>query len=302
MMKAFSFLTILESLSKKLSILRTKMHSDDLRVNYESITSQLRVSRPFSRTSFCASFDLSRRASHFAAILTILFTVGVGNVWGEELIKVTLSGDKGGTQTITGTISGTAAVSGLNNSSAPYKLNNDGAYVSVTLTSGNFLVGDVVTITGANKEHLVYAGTPGEGVFLGQSNHSNTIATFTLPNTLPASTSTIYVYRPKNNPGGTTLGTPNGTITTLAVTRESSSSGGGETPDPDPDQPGTGGDGDCYSNLAYSGEVDMPSGWTIVSNEDPKPQINDNTIAMQRGKEYAYSSGAPTRGMYFDAN
>ena len=42
-MKAFSFLTILESLSKKLSILRTKMHSDNLRVDYESITSQLRV-------------------------------------------------------------------------------------------------------------------------------------------------------------------------------------------------------------------------------------------------------------------
>ena len=42
-MKAFSFLTILESLSKKLSILRTKMHSDNLRVDYESITSRLRV-------------------------------------------------------------------------------------------------------------------------------------------------------------------------------------------------------------------------------------------------------------------
>ena len=289
-MKAFSFLTILESLSKKLSILRTKMHSDNLRVDYESITSQLRVSRPFSHC-----------ASHFAAILTILFTVGVGSVWGEELIKVTLSGDKGGTQTITGTISGTAAVSGLS-SSAPYKLNKDGAYVSVTLTSGNFLVGDVVTITGANKKHLVYAGTPGEGVFLGESNYSNTIATFTLPNTLPASTSTIYVYRPNSNPEGTTVGTPNGTITTLAVTRESSSSGGGETPDPDPDQPGTGGDGDCYSNLAYSGGASMPTGWTIVSNEEPKPQINNNTIAMQKGKAYAYSSGAPTRGMYFDAN
>ena len=90
-MKAFSFLTILESLSKKLSILRTKMHSDDLRVDYESITGQLRVNPLFSRTSlsassgvsFGASFaDLSRRASHFAAILTILFIVGVGNVWG----------------------------------------------------------------------------------------------------------------------------------------------------------------------------------------------------------------------------
>ena len=86
-MKAFSFLTILESLSKKLSILRTKMHSDNLRVDYESITSQLRVSRPFSHcASSGASFGLSRRASHFAAILTILFTVGVGSVWGETTL------------------------------------------------------------------------------------------------------------------------------------------------------------------------------------------------------------------------
>ena len=88
MMKAFSFLTILESLSKKLSILRTKMHSDDLRVDYESITSQSRVSRPFSHcASSGASFALSRRVSHFAAILTILFTIGVGSVWGEITCK-----------------------------------------------------------------------------------------------------------------------------------------------------------------------------------------------------------------------
>ncbi len=87
MMKAFSFLTILESLSKKLSILRTKMHSDDLRVDYESITSQLRVNPLFSHcASRRASFGTSRRVSHFAAILTILFTVGVGNVWGEIVL------------------------------------------------------------------------------------------------------------------------------------------------------------------------------------------------------------------------
>ena len=92
-MKAFSFLTILESLSKKLSILRTKMHSDNLRVDYESITSQLRVSRPFSHcASRRASFGTSRRVSHFAAILTILFTVGVGNVWGDtELFSTDFS-------------------------------------------------------------------------------------------------------------------------------------------------------------------------------------------------------------------
>lgn len=88
MMKAFSFLTILESLSKKLSILRTKMHSDDLRVNHGTITRLLRVTPLFSHcASSGASFDLSRRVSHFAAILTILFTIGVGNVWGEITCK-----------------------------------------------------------------------------------------------------------------------------------------------------------------------------------------------------------------------
>ena len=81
MMKAFSFLTILESLSKKLSILRTKMHSDDLRVNHGTITRLLRVNPLLSH---CAS----RRVSHFAAILTILFTVGVGNVWGAVTIAL----------------------------------------------------------------------------------------------------------------------------------------------------------------------------------------------------------------------
>ena len=95
MMKAFSFLTILESLSKKLSILRTKMHSDNLRVDYESITSQLRVSRPFSHcASSGASFALSRRASHFAAILTILFTIGVGSVWGEDYSSLNYNGEE----------------------------------------------------------------------------------------------------------------------------------------------------------------------------------------------------------------
>ena len=89
-MKAFSFLTILESLSKKLSILRTKMHSDNLRVDYESITSQLRVSRPFShrasrRASRRASFGTPRRVSHFAAMIfavLVMSMANVGTAWG----------------------------------------------------------------------------------------------------------------------------------------------------------------------------------------------------------------------------
>ncbi|MEE1069892.1 MAG: DUF4832 domain-containing protein [Paludibacteraceae bacterium] len=75
MMKAFSFLTILESLSKNYPFCEPKC----IVIIYESITSQLRVSRPFSHRA-------SRRASHFAAILTILFTIGVGSVWGADYL------------------------------------------------------------------------------------------------------------------------------------------------------------------------------------------------------------------------
>ena len=88
-MKAFSFLTILESLSKKLSILRTKMHSDDLRVDYESITSQLRVSRPFSH---CASRRASLGTSSLRltcplqlrriALILCVLVLSVGQAWG----------------------------------------------------------------------------------------------------------------------------------------------------------------------------------------------------------------------------
>lgn len=65
---------------------------------------------------------------------------------------------------------------------------------------------------------------------------------------------------------------------------------------------GGGGGGSCYSDLAYSGGASMPTGWTIVSDDGPKPQIKNNTIAMASGNGYTYSSGTPIRGMYFDAD
>ena len=152
-MKAFSFLTILESLSKKLSILRTKMHSDDLRVDYESITSQLRVNPLFSRTSLSASsgvslgtsFGTSRRASHFAAILTILFTIGVGNVWGADFtpqqikdgttsnkIKVSSKGLDIANKKLCSTITSESALESKTSSNENY----DNYYVEIQATEG----------------------------------------------------------------------------------------------------------------------------------------------------------------------
>lgn len=85
-MKAFSFSSILKNFGKQLSSLASQMPWCNLRFNLGSMSVLSRVSRPFSRTSLGASFGTSRRASHFAAILTILFTIGVGNVWGEETV------------------------------------------------------------------------------------------------------------------------------------------------------------------------------------------------------------------------
>lgn len=69
-MKAFSFSSILKNFGKQLSSLASQMPWCNLRFNLGSIF-----------------FGTSRRASHFAAILTILFTIGVGNMWGEITCK-----------------------------------------------------------------------------------------------------------------------------------------------------------------------------------------------------------------------
>ncbi len=71
-MKAFSFSSILKNFGKQLSSLASPMPWCNLRFNLGSMSVLSRVNPLFSH-----------RASHFAAILTILFTIGVGNMWGE---------------------------------------------------------------------------------------------------------------------------------------------------------------------------------------------------------------------------
>lgn len=131
-----------------------------------------------------------------------------------ELIKVVLSGDRAATQTVTGTVGGTAGVKSMGNSSAPYKLNTDGAYVYVKLANGHyFQTGDVLTIDGS-KAMEVHTGdiANGNSTMLDHTaGPSNGVITYTLPANLPANTNTLSVYR--------SSGTYNGTLTYMAVNR-----------------------------------------------------------------------------------
>ena len=181
------------------------------------------------------------------------------------IISVALSGDYGGTQTVTGSIGGSSNVNNLGKSS-PYKLSNTGAYVSAILSSGNYYQsGDVVTISGVDKQHVIYAGTPGSGTYLGQSaTKVGTTTTYTLPASLPSNTSTIYVYRPKDNPDGVD-GTINGTLTGITVTR---------------------GGGTCYQ-VTYDG-----NGATGGYVSDPAQYAADATVRVSS------STGSYTRTGY----
>ncbi len=180
-----------------------------------------------------------------------LFTLALAvlasaSMWAqEEIIKVELSGDKGSTQTVTGTIGGTCAVNSLG-SSAPYKLNSNGAYVALTLTSGNFEARDLVTITGADKAHQIYYGEAGSGTFLcTTASPSSGIITCTLKG-LPEGQNTIYVYRSSSS--------YNGKLTTMAVSR----------PAPLPET----GDGD----IIYT----MSKGSAVVSGDETVGHLSAN--------------------------
>lgn len=136
----------------------------------------------------------------------------------EEIIKVVLSGERAATQTVTGTIGGTSAVKNMG-SSSPYKLNSDGAYVSLVLASGSFEATDTLLIDGSKKMQ-VYYGTAGEGTELLTTEAPNNGVIATPLTGLPTGQNSIYVYR--------TSSTYNGTLTYMAVHRPSN--GGGDTP------------------------------------------------------------------------
>lgn len=310
MMKAFSFLTILESLSKKLSILRTKMHSDNLRVDYESITSQLRVSRPFSH---CASSGASLGTSSLRltcplqlrriALILCVLVLSVGQAWGASPYNLDITSYEWGGTGNKSANDGTVTISGYIQSKT---YNNTGSTKVAYLDGSNYLTISAtsacitsITVTAntdnnSNKHEIAYQTSTDGSSWSASTNIGTCANRKSAPTSLTANFSPAVQYVRFTKGGSNSI-----SVGAISITY---TDGGGETPDPDPDQPGTGGDGDCYSNLAYSGEANMPTGWTIVSASNPKPQIKNGTIAMQSGSSYAYSSGAPTRGMYFDAN
>lgn len=127
-----------------------------------------------------------------------------------------------GSATASGSIGGTAYWDEMGTSS-PYKLNNDGAYFALKLTSSNYYADDdVLVIEGADKAHLVYTGVHGSGSQLGiTGDPTDGVIRYTLSD-LPDNTDEIYVYRIKV--GGTTY---NGKLTSMSVVR--GGSGGGCT-------------------------------------------------------------------------
>ena len=144
-------------------------------------------------------------------LLTLLVAIVTGaQAATTEIARLTITGKT--TCTVTGSIGGTGAVNNLG-SSSPYKLNSDGAYVAITLADGNyFAAGDIVTAD-CSKKCLIYYGTAGSGTQLGEtSSPSGGVVTYTLPSSLPANTSTIYIYR--------TSSSYNGTLTYMSVSRD----------------------------------------------------------------------------------
>lgn len=147
---------------------------------------------------------------------------------GEEvtttLIKINLSitnanKDNTTSEETTGTPGGTAYWDKMGTKS-PYKLNTDGAYVALKLSSGYFQNGDVLKLDGS-KAMLVYTGAHGSGTVLGTTEGpSNGVITYTLDN-LPNNTNEIYIYRSSD--------TYNGTLTYMQVDRTTTSSGSGES-------------------------------------------------------------------------
>ena len=177
-----------------------------------------------------------------------------------------------------GTPGGTAYWDKMGTTS-PYKLNNDGAYFALKLSSGYYQATDVLVINGADGAHLVYYGSHGSGTYLGTtgSPSSGTI-NFTLTG-LPSSVDEIYVYR--------TNDTYNKKLSSISVTRPGST---------------------CYTvtyhgNGSTSGYTNDPAQHTAGS--DVTVKYNDPTTGFKRtGYEFngwnTEDDGSGTHYDYWD--
>ena len=297
-MKAFSFLTILESLSKKLSILRTKMHSDDLRVNHGTITRVLRVSRPFSH---CASSGASLGTSSLRltcplqlrriALILCVLVLSVGQAWGASPYNLDITSyDWGGTGNKsandgTVTISGYIQSKTYNNTGSTKVAYLDGSnYLTISATSACITSITVTANTdnNSNKHEIAYQ-TSTDGSSWSASTNIDTCANRkSAPTSLTANFSPAVQYVRFTKGGSNSI-----SVGAISITY---TDGGGETPDPDPDQPGTGGDGDCPE----SGEIFALSGWSNSNTAEWKDKSLIETkitglTTLTNGEVYAVS-------------
>ncbi|MBQ6984693.1 MAG: InlB B-repeat-containing protein [Paludibacteraceae bacterium] len=129
------------------------------------------------------------------------------------IIKVELSGDiASATKVVSGSIGGTSEFAGLQNSTAPYKIGSNTAYLNVTLATGYFQPGDSVVLNLSKAGQIFYGATDNsETYLLGTTTSKSGIHYFVLPSTFPANTNSIHV--------GRTSSTYNGTLSYLAVYR-----------------------------------------------------------------------------------
>ena len=129
------------------------------------------------------------------------------------IIKVALSGDiSSATKTMSGSIGGDAAYSGLQNSSAPYKIGSNSAYLNLTLSTGYFYPGDSVVLDLSKTGQIFYGATDNDNDhLLGTTTAKDGIHYFILPASFPANTNSIHV--------GRTSSTYNGTLSYMAVYR-----------------------------------------------------------------------------------
>ena len=127
----------------------------------------------------------------------------------DEIIKVTLKGSKGAEREVTGSIGGTSEVNNLS-SGSPYKLNSNGAYVSLVLKEGNYEATDTLILDGSKKMQVFYGPVPDGTYLLDTDGPTDGIIKAVLKN-LPANQNSIYIYRSSD--------TYNGKLTYMAVHR-----------------------------------------------------------------------------------
>ena len=153
------------------------------------------IEHPLSTHSAPFGTRWKNRGWKYVACMLVVLFAGVGNVWGgtgsTEIIKNTITAQT--TCSVTGTMAGSGAVDKLG-SKSPYKLNSDGAYVSLVLSAGNYYAAGDSIVVDADKAIQIYTGTAGSGSLLATTQGPiGGVVVYVLPSSLPSNTSSIYI-------------------------------------------------------------------------------------------------------------